>query len=292
MVGFHVFPSINVSTNTVWPYNTIECVHLYLDHTEVSICLDNEAMYELCQRYLDIKNPSYDNLNRLIAKVVSSMTASLRFESSLNANLQDFQTNLVPFPRLHFMIPSMAPLASEKKKETTKNDVRSMTEQCFDPQSFFVKIPDFDPEEDKYMAISLQYRGNVEAKEASDAVKSVKESKKATFVEWMPTGFKVGLNATPAAEVEDDDLANFDENVTVIGNNTAWSRVVSERISKKYDLLYSQRAFLHWFVAEGGESGECAEVREDLGFLEKDYLDVLSERATDNTEDYDSSDEW
>jgi len=189
------------------------------------------------------------------------------------------------------MIPSMAPLASKKKKETTKNDVASMTEQCFNPQSFFVKIADFDPEEDKYMAASLQYRGNVEAKEASDAVQLVKSSKKATFVEWMPTGFKVGLNATPAAEVEDDDLANFDENVTVIGNNTAWSRVLSERIAKKYDLLFSQRAFIHWFVGEGGESGECAAVRETLGFLEKDYLDVLSEQATDG-EDDDWSEEW
>merc|ERR550525_378498 len=165
MVGFHVFPSPTLSTNTVWPYNAAHCVHWYLDHTHVSVTLDNEAMYELCQRTLDIKYPSYDNLNRLIAKVVSSMTASLRFESSLNSSLRDFQTNLVPFPRLHFVIPSMAPLASKKKKETMKNDVVSMTTQCFDPLSFFTKIYDFEPEEDKYMAISLQYRGNVEAKE-------------------------------------------------------------------------------------------------------------------------------
>ncbi len=49
--------------------------------------------------------------------------------------------------------------------------------------------------------------------------------------------------------------------------------------------MYSQRALVHWYVGEGVEEGEFAEAREDLGFLEKDYLDVLSEQATDEEEE-------
>merc|ERR1719184_250982 len=64
----------------------------------------------------------------------------------------------------------------------------------------------------------------------------MKTNKKVVFVEWVPTGFKVGLNETPAAQVEDDELAAFERNVVMIGNNTAVSRVFSERISKKYDM--------------------------------------------------------
>jgi len=286
-VGFEVYPSPNISNCVVEPINAISATHWLCDHTEVSVILDNEALYEICQKNLDIAHPSYDNINRLIAKAVSSVTASLRFGGELNSDLRDLQTNMVPFPRLHFMITAMAPVAPPQKSDTINLQVQHLTDACFSRHSFLTKIADFDAEEDKYMAASLMYRGEVRAKEASDAVQWLKSNRKAAFVEWMPTGFKVGLTATPAAKVEDDDADLFDRNVVMLANNTAVSRVFTERIAKKFDLMYAQRAFIWWFVGEGYESGEFAETREDLGFLEKDYLDVLSEQATDEWDDSD-----
>ena len=64
-------------------------------------------------------------------------------------------------------------------------------------------------------------------------------------------------------------------------NNSCISRFFSGRICDIYDKMYSQRAFVHWYVGEGMEEGEFAEAREDMGFLEKDYLGIISEQATD-----------
>jgi len=53
---------------------------------------------------------TYINLNCRISQIVSSITASLRFGGALNVELNEFQTNLVPYPRIHFPLVTYAPL--------------------------------------------------------------------------------------------------------------------------------------------------------------------------------------
>ncbi|VAI37246.1 unnamed protein product [Triticum turgidum subsp. durum] len=66
-LGFTVYPSPQVSTSVVEPYNSVLSTHSLLEHTDVSILLDNEAIYDICRRSLDIERPTYTNLNRLIS---------------------------------------------------------------------------------------------------------------------------------------------------------------------------------------------------------------------------------
>jgi len=64
--------------------------------------MDNEAIYDICRKRLSLNSPSYQNLNRLIAQVASSVTASLRFDGTLNVDITELNENLVPFPKLNF----------------------------------------------------------------------------------------------------------------------------------------------------------------------------------------------
>ncbi|KAF8674343.1 hypothetical protein HU200_048172 [Digitaria exilis] len=54
-----------VSTSVVEPYNSVLSTHSLLEHTDVAVLLDNEAIYDICRRSLDIERPTYTNLNRL-----------------------------------------------------------------------------------------------------------------------------------------------------------------------------------------------------------------------------------
>ena len=117
--------------------------------------VDNEAIYDLCKTNLDITRPTYTNLNRLIAQIISSITASLRFDGALNVDLNEFQTNLVPYPRIHYPIATYQPIMPAEKALHESLDVSEITKECFVPNNQMVKC---DPTNGKYMAICLLYR--------------------------------------------------------------------------------------------------------------------------------------
>ena len=89
-----------------WTYNVILSHNALIEYLDVSVILNNEAIYDICRSQLDINTPNYNNLNRLISYIVSSLTVSLRFYDLLNMNLTEFQTNLIHYPRILFMLSS------------------------------------------------------------------------------------------------------------------------------------------------------------------------------------------
>jgi len=281
-LNFCIWPSPQMATAVVEPYNSVLSTHSLLEHTDVAIMLDNEAIYEICQKNLDVIRPAYVNLNRLISQVISSLTASLRFDGALNVDITEFQTNLVPYPRIHFMCCSYAPIISTARAYHESLSVPEITNAAFEPSNMMAKC---DPRHGKYMACCLMYRGDVVPKDVNAAVASVKAKKNIQFVDWCPTGFKCGINYQPPVIVDDSDLAAVMRAVCMISNTTALGEVFS-RMDHKFDLMYSKRAFVHWYVGEGMEEGEFSEAREDLAALEKDYEEV----GIDAIEDLDDGD--
>jgi len=101
------------------------------------------------------------------------------------------------------------------------------------------------------------------------------------LVEWCPTGFKISLIDSIPSVLPDDGIQPTDKTGAMIGNNIAIARPLDSRICKKYDLLYSQRAYVHWYVGEGMEEGEFGEARETVQLLLNDYQDMLRQHADD-----------
>ena len=58
---------------------------------------------------------TYTDLNRLLGQNVSSLMASPRFDGALNVSITKLLTNLVLFPRIHFMRSSCTPTIFAEK---------------------------------------------------------------------------------------------------------------------------------------------------------------------------------
>jgi len=127
---FTIYPAPRLSSAVVEPYNAVLSTHSTIENSDCTFLVDNEAVYDICRRNLDIPRPSYEHLNRLIAQVVSSITSSLRFDGALNVDLNEFQTNLVPYPRIHYPLISYAPVVSAAKSAHESFKVSDLTFQC------------------------------------------------------------------------------------------------------------------------------------------------------------------
>ena len=278
---FAIYPAPQVSTAVVEPYNAILTTHTTLEHTDCAFMMDNEAIYDICKKNLDVERPSYFSLNRLLCQVVSSITASLRFDGSLNVDLTEFQTNLVPYPRIHFPLVTYAPIVSPEKAAHEQFTVGDITNACFEPHNQMVKC---DPRHGKYMACCLLYRGDVVPKDVNTSIAAIKTKKTIQFVDWCPTGFKVGVNYQPPTIVPGGDLAKVPRAVCMLSNTPAIAEAWA-RLDHKFDLMYAKRAFVHWYVGEGMEEGEFQEAREDMAALERDYEEVGADTQDDEEDE-------
>ncbi|EHB15632.1 Tubulin alpha-1C chain [Heterocephalus glaber] len=136
----------------------------------------------------------------------------------LNLDLTKFQTNLVPYPRIHFPLATYAPVFSAEKVYHEQLTVAEITNACFEPAKQIVKC---DPHHGKYMACCLLYRDDVVPKDVNAAIAAIQTKHTIQFVDWCPTSFKVGINYQPPTVVPGGDLGKVQRTVCMLSSTTA-----------------------------------------------------------------------
>jgi tubulin beta len=250
---------LQVSETVVEPYNSLLSVHQLVDNCDLTICIDNEALYDIAVRTLKIKSPGYKNLNELIAKVMCGVSTSLRFPGQLNGDLRKLGMNLVPFPRLHFLMPSFAPFYDPKARTFQRLSVPELTSSLFDKKNLLVAS---DPRFGRYLTAACIFRGKVSSHEAENSVMQLQRKNSNLFVEWIPDNVSVSLCSVPPVGQPQAAVA--------LANSTCMQELFKRNLDQ-FALMFKRRAFLHWYTGEGMDVMEFTEAESNTQDLISEY---------------------
>ena len=110
------------------------------EHADAVLPIDNARLSELSSPAVGTSNPGgspaagggsaavkkkgglsggtgFDEMNDVVARLLTDLTASMRFTGQLNTDLNEITTNLVPFPRMHYV--------SDPPKRTSERENRA-----------------------------------------------------------------------------------------------------------------------------------------------------------------------
>merc|ERR1711881_87212 len=237
---YSVYPSPKVSDTVVEPYNAVLSSHQLLENAE---------------------QPNYADLNYLICRIMSGVTASIRFPGKLNGDLRKLGVNLVPFPRLHFFTIAEAPIQASDNKDYVKYTAAELTKQVWSGKAFFAKV---NASEGKYLTSSCTYRGAFSTQEVDLCVQKVQATQSEDFVEWIPNNIKSSVVLYPGKE--------YALSCTFVANTTAL-KPMFQRLSQQFTALYKRKAFLHWYKGEGMDEMEFQEADKNVVDLITEYQD-------------------
>ena len=259
IMTYSVFPSASVSDTVTEPYNTTLSVNQLLENVDEVVVLDNEALYNICTQSLNLKTPSFSDMNELVSKAMSGITACLRYPGQLNSDLRKLAVNLIPFPRLHFFMTGYAPLTNSANSAFRQYSVAELTSQQFDAKNMMCAC---DPRRGRYLTAAAIFRGKVATRDVDECMREIHQRYAPYFVEWIPNNITTSVSSVAPAG---SPMAT-----TFLGNSTAIQDVFS-RVSEQFDVIFRRRAYLYWFTREGMDEMEFTEASSNLADLITEY---------------------
>ncbi|KAG1933979.1 tubulin epsilon chain-like [Pimephales promelas] len=200
----------------------------------------------------------FDAMNNIVANLLLNITSSARFEGSLNMDLNEIPMNLVPFPRLHYLVPSLTPLYTLADVNVPPRRLDQMFSDAFSKDHQLIRA---DPKHNLYLACALMLRGNVQMSDLRRNIERLKPT--LPFVPWNQEGWKTSLCSVPPVCHSHSLLA--------LANNTCVKSTFLE-LRERFVKLYRRKAHLHHYLAvDGMELAGFNEALSSISDLIEDY---------------------
>jgi tubulin epsilon len=195
------------------------------------------------------------------------MCAALCRAGPLNVDLNEITMNLVPFPRMHFLLSSMAPLVAPVDVAAAgggrggggavpSRTVDGLFADAFSREAQLLRA---DPRRSTYLAAALLLRGPVTLSDIHR--NAARLSSTLRMAPWNTEGFKIGLCATPPPGVP--------ASLFVLSNSSCVGGTLGG-ISTRFNRLRSRSFYLHHY-AEYMEVSDMDAAAEQVAALAAEY---------------------
>jgi tubulin epsilon len=295
-----VFPSPENDDVAVSPYNSMLALNCLIEYSDCVLPIENQSLFDISQRIdkyskpkkssnvgslnthisrdlatLETKGGSaiteskgkghhFERENTIVAHVINNMTSSMRFEGSLNVDMNEITMNLVPFPRLHFLVSSLSPLYQLLNKKWDPRSIDQSFLDALDPNYQLVRT---DPMKSLYLACGLIVRSkDIEISQVNRGVETLQD--KINMIYWNKEGFKVGICKKPPI--------NQDYSILSLWNSTG-IRMTFLQLFKKFKKLYKHKAYLANYEKFGADIDLFEQWKDNWQGLISDYAQLESD---------------
>jgi len=281
-----VYPSKDDDVITS-PYNSVLATRELTEHADCVLPVDNDSLIDIvsrCENTIKKANEKercpFDSMNAIVANLILNLTSSSRFDGPLNVDLSEIPMNLVPYPRMHYLISSQVP-APFKQTSTMNSSVPRNINQLFrDALSPHYQTIRCRPQTDGiYIACGMFLRSKTI--QMSDIRRNIDllKTKHMKFVPWNEDGWKIGLCIVPPQGIP--------HSLLTLANNTCIKETFVD-LKDRFTTLYRRKAHVHHYT-DHIELNDFELARENLNQLIEDYKQIEQTSGLNNSEEQHNS---
>ncbi|CAF0911752.1 unnamed protein product [Brachionus calyciflorus] len=247
---------------------------------DLSIGFDNTILNKICNKNLEIKNPTMGNFNDIIGYFLSTLTNPIRHSGLLNTDIKSIIRNLVPFDKINYVVPSLVPILSQSKVNFKKLDTQILTNNLFNEENQLLTV---DLNSGKYLSCYLSYQGpDFTLHNIDTAINKIQNSKSFNTTTYLTNGFKVAL--TSFAPITNEILPKTTNSALLLANSTSMSKIF-QKLVDNFDEAAKGRKNFNKFVEYGMDEMELFEARETVQELIEKYRSLYDEPNNESAEE-------
>lgn len=280
-----VMPSRSVGDVVTAPYNTCFALRELVEHADCILPIDNDALARVCDKASGTdrvkrgaealmgsnsnsssssaassqlqsgdynvskatkSTGAFDQMNAIAAQMLSNLTCGVRFPGPLNLDINDIITNMVPYPRLSFLMASLSPLSggrfdvgggggsSASGTSAASRAVDQMFSSVLDPDHALV---DCDYQRSTVLCSAFVCRGSdVDVGDVSRNIPRVKDRMKRIW--WNADGCKTAVCSQPPV--------GFPRSMIALQNNCAMGGRIEESMGS-FAKLWTAKSHAHHY---------------------------------------------